>query len=102
MFNPFGNKKKEEQEALEKKQKKYEEGVEMFLSTLHPSVRDAFAKDVDAFESYIEKRDHTVPIGILILMSQAEIILDRLKILEGDLASTVEVDSPETGPTESV
>ena len=100
MFNLFGNKKKQEQEALEKHQKKYDESIEVFLSTLHPSVRDAFAKDVDAFESYLEKRDRTVPIGILILMSQAESILDRLKSLEGNLANTVEEDNFETDPTE--
>ena len=100
MFNPFGNKKKQEQEALEKHQKKYDESIEVFLSTLHPGVREAFAKDVDAFESYLEKRDRTVPIGILILMSQAESILDRLKSLEGNLASTVEEDNFETDPTE--
>ena len=92
MFNLFGNRKKEEQKALKQHQEKYDKSVESLLGLLHQDVREVFAKDVDAFESYIQKSDRTVPIAILILMSQAQCILDKLNSLEGDLASTVEVD----------
>lgn len=100
MFNLFGNKKKQEQESLEKEQKRFEGSAEKFLSSLHPNIREVFAKDYDALESYIQKRDRAVPIGILILMSQVLHLTEHLATLEKNLSGTVEEDNLETDPTE--
>ena len=92
MFNPFGNKKRQEQEALEKEQKKYEESVEKLLSYLHPDTRELLAKDFETFKAYVVNQQRSIPLTLLILMSKVDYIIDRLDSLEGDLASTVEVD----------
>ena len=92
MFNLFGNKKKQEQEALEKQQKKYEEYVEQLLSYLHPDTRELLAKDFETFKAYVVNQQRSIPLTLLILMSKVDYIIDRLDSLEGDLASTVEVD----------
>lgn len=100
MFNLFGNKKKQKQEALEKEQEKYEECVEKLLSYLHPDTRELLAKDYETFKAYVENQERSIPLTLLILMSKVDCIIDRLDSLEGDLSSTVEVDSSKTDTRE--
>lgn len=68
MFHLFDNKKK--QEALDEKKRECAEAVEHLLSLLHPNTRELLAKDVEKFESYVDSRDRSVPMSLLILMSK--------------------------------
>lgn len=85
MFNPFGNKKRQEQEALEKEQKKYEESVEKLLSYLHPDTRELLAKDFETFKAYVVNQQRSIPLTLLILMSKVDYIIDRLDSLEAEV-----------------
>jgi hypothetical protein len=57
--------------------------IEAVLSALHPDVRTIFGSDVESYELLVKNRHASVPLMLLIIMSQVQIISDRLDKLEG-------------------